>query len=112
MPALPDESVVDFPTLGFLAADWIAAHCIVPDGFSLGSPFVLEGWQLWSAVNHYRVRRDARFNPVRPAQSVAFANRRALVVGPQKCGKGPWSAAITCYEAVGPSLFAGWARGG
>jgi len=112
MPALPDESVVDFPTLGFLAADWIAAHCIVPDGFSLGMPFVLDGWQLWSAVNHYRVKRDARFNPHRPQQSAAFHFRRSLVVGPQKCGKGPWSAAVVCFESVGPCLFAGWAQGG
>ena len=27
-------------------------------------------------------------------------------------GKGPWSAAIICAEAVGPVLFAGWADGG
>src|SRR3954471_7911635 len=111
-PVLPEESLVDFPTLGFLAADWIAAHCIVPDGFSLGSPVVPESWQLWCLVNHYRVGRDARFSPVRLVQSAAFHYRRSLVVGPQKCGKGPWSAAVTCYEAVGPTLFAGWADGG
>jgi hypothetical protein len=111
MPVLPDESVVDFPTLGFLAADWIAAHCIVPDGFSMGEPFVPEGWQLWCLVNHYRIERGARFNRARPAQAPAFHYRRSLVVGPQKCGKGPWSAAVTCFEAVGPALFAGWSTG-
>lgn len=107
-----DGWVVDFPTLGFLAADWIEAHCIVPDGFSLGQPFVLDGWQLWCAVNHYRVRKGLTFDPVRPVQATAFHYRRSQVVGPQKTGKGPWSAAITCFEAVGPCLFAGWARGG
>ena len=106
------EWVVDFPTLGFLAADWIEAHCIVPDGFSLGQPFVLDGWQLWCTVNHYRVRKGLTFDPTRPAQSTAFHYRRSQVVGPQKTGKGPWSAAETCFEAVGPCLFAGWARGG
>lgn len=108
----PDEWVVDFPTLGFLAADWIAAHCTVPDGFAMGSPFVLDGWQLWCAVNHYRVRPGVEFNPVRPMLAPAFHYRRSQVVGPQKTGKGPWSAAITTFEAVGPCLFGGWAVGG
>lgn len=108
----PDEWVVDFPTLGFLAADWIAAHCVVPDGFSLGQPFVLDGWQLWCTVNHYRVRPGITFTADRPLQAQAFHYRRSLVVGPQKTGKGPWSAAVTSFEAVGPCLFAGWARGG
>lgn len=107
-----DGWVVDFPTLGFLAADWIEAHCVVPDGFSLGNPFVLDGWQLWCAVNHYRVRSGLVFDPARPAQGTAFHFRRSQVVGPQKTGKGPWSAAVTTFEAVGPCLFAGWARGG
>ena len=79
----PDGWVVDFPTLGFLAADWIEAHCVVPDGFSLGSPFVLDGWQLWCAVNHYRVRSGLVLDPVRPAQGTAFHFRRSQVVGPQ-----------------------------
>ncbi|MCG7285371.1 phage terminase family protein [Cellulomonas sp. ACRRI] len=108
----PDDWVVDFPTLGFLAADWVEAHCIVPDGFSLGQPFVMDGWQLWCAVNHYRVRKGQEFDPQRPAQATAFHYRRSQVVGPQKTGKGPWSAAIVTFEAVGPCLFAGWARGG
>lgn len=108
----PDAWVVDFPTLGFLAADWIEAHCVVPDGFSLGNPFVVDGWQLWCLVNHYRIRSGIEFNPARPAQGTAFHFRRSQVVGPQKTGKGPWSAATTTFEAVGPCLFAGWARGG
>lgn len=107
-----DDWVVDFPSLGFLCADWVEAHCIVPDGFSLGQPFVMDGWQLWCVVNHYRVRRGIEFNAARPAQATAFHYRRSQVVGPQKTGKGPWSAAVTTFEAVGPCLFAGWARGG
>lgn len=108
----PNEWVVDFPTLGFLAADWIAAHCVVPDGFSMGSPFVEDGWQLWCSVNHYRVRHGLHFDPVRPLLAPAFFYRRSQVVGPQKTGKGPWAAATTAFEAVGPCLFAGWALGG
>ena len=108
----PNEWVVDFPTLGFLAADWVAAHCVVPDGFDLGKPFVMDGWQLWCTVNHYRVRPGVQFNPERPLLAQAFHYRRSQVVGPQKTGKGPWSAAETTFEAVGPCLFAGWAVGG
>jgi len=108
----PDEFVVDFPTLGFLAADWIEAHCVVADGFALGQPFVHDGWQLWCTVNHYRVKAGLRFNPDRPVLGPAFFYRRSQVVGPQKTGKGPWSASIVTFEAVGPCLFAGWAAGG
>lgn len=107
-----DGWVVDFPTLGFLAADWIEAHCVVPDGFLLGQPFVLDGWQLWCAVNFYRVRSGVAFEPGRPLLATAFHFRRGQVVGPQKTGKGPWSAGVTAFEAVGPCLFAGWASGG
>ena len=47
------------PTLGFLAADWVEAHCVVPDGFDMGKPFLLDGWQLFCTVQHYRVRPGA-----------------------------------------------------
>ena len=107
-----DSWVVDFPTLGFLAADWIAAHCKVADGWSMGDPFVHDGWQLWCTVNHYRVKPGVKFNPARPVGATAFQNRRSLVVGPQKTGKSPWGASIVTFEAVGPCIFAGWAQGG
>lgn len=76
----PDEYVVDFPTLGFLAADWIAAHCLVPDGFRKGDPFEMYDWQLWCTVNHYRVRPGAKVGQLAPA----FHYRRSQVVAPQK----------------------------
>lgn len=117
-----DEYVVDFPTLGFLIADWVERHCIIPDGFRQGKPFAMYEWQLWCTVNHYRVRPDAQ-----PAGdeyvddegeekivtgASAFHNRRSLVIAPQKAGKGPWSATIVAAEAVGPVLFDGWAEPG
>jgi hypothetical protein len=104
----PDSWVVDFPTLGFLAADWVEQHCIVPDGFGKGDPFTMYDWQLWCTVNHYRVKPTAKFGQLGPA----FHNRRSQVVAPQKTGKGPWSATVICIEALGPALFAGWAKGG
>lgn len=102
-----DDFVVDFPTL-WVVPDWIEAHCPIPDGFHLGEELELYPWQLWSTVNHYRVKPNAQ-----PGQlATAFHYRRSQVVAPQKTGKGPWSATIICAEAVGPVVFAGWARGG
>jgi hypothetical protein len=99
--------VVDFPTL-FVAADWIAQHCVIPDGLDAGEPLVLAPWQLWCLVNHYRIRPDAKAGQLAPA----FYYRRSQIVMPQKAGKGPLTAAQVCLEAVGPALFAGWAKGG
>lgn len=101
-----------FPTLGFLAADWIEAHCTVPSGHDLGSSLVHDGWQLYCTVNHYRVKAGVEFNPDRPLLATAFFYRRSVVVGPQKNGKSPWGGSIVLFEAAGPCLFAGWARGG
>lgn len=107
-----DAFVVDFPTLGWLGAEWIKAHCFVADGWSMGDPFIHKGWQLWCTLNHYRVKPSAKFNRARPVGAPAFVNRRSLVVGPQKTGKSPWGASLVPLEAVGPSIFAGWAAGG
>lgn len=104
--------VVDFPTLGFLAADWVAAHCSVPSGHSLGRALEFDGWQLWCTVNHYRVKPGTRYDPSWPILAPAFHYRRSVIVGPQKAGKSPWGAAVMLLEAAGPSLFAGWAKGG
>lgn len=105
---MPDsEYVVDFPTL-WIVPDWIESHCIVPDGFRMGDPFELYEWQLWCTVNHYRVKSSAEIGQL----ATAFYYRRSLVVAPQKTGKGPWSATLILAEAVGPVVFAGWAKGG
>jgi hypothetical protein len=102
-----DQFVVNFPTL-WVAADWIERHCVIPDGENSGEPLQLQDWQLWSFMNHYRVRPDAT-----PDQrGTAFTNRRSQVIGPQKAGKSPFQAAHVCVEAVGPVLFAGWATTG
>jgi len=101
------EFVVDFPTL-WVVPEWIEAHCIIPDGPRKGDPFELYQWQLWCTANHYRVRPEAEVGQL----ATAFHYRRSQVVAPQKTGKGPWSASIVVAEALGPVLFAGWARGG
>ena len=108
-----DESwSVDFPTLADVQDPWVRAHCCVPDGFDQGEPFVMADWQFWCTANHYRVRSSARWQPRKPMRAQAFTYRRSLIVGPQKSGKGPWSATVVATEAVGPALFAGWAEPG
>ena len=102
-----EQFVVDFPTL-WIVPEWIEAHCIVPDGFYMGDPFVMYDWQLWCTVNHYRVKPEAKVGQLAPA----FFYRRSLVVAPQKTGKGPWAATVIAAEAVGPVVFNGWAEGG
>jgi hypothetical protein len=105
--ATANDFVVDFPTL-WITCDWIEAHCVVPDGFRKGDRFVMYDWQLWSTVNHYRVKPSARHGQL----ATAFYFRRSQVVAPQKTGKGPWTAAICAVEGVGPTVFDGWATGG
>lgn len=114
-----DDYVVDFPTL-YVVAAWIRRHCRVADGFLKGQPFDMYDWQLWCTLNHYRIRDGAKQNPgflrgvkgAIPIRSEAFHVRRSQVMAPQKTGKGPWSAAIVCAEAVGPVLFLDWAKAG
>lgn len=111
--AQAEAYVVDFPTL-WVAADWIENHCVIPDGFHKGNPFILTSWQLWLVNNHYRLKRDAPLPDAhRPAIGAsAFFYRRMQVVLPQKAGKGPVTAAIVLLEGCGPTMFTGWATGG
>ena len=113
------EFVVDFPTLGDLGDAWITRHCRVPDGFTRGRAFEMADWQFWCHANRYRIRPDAQFVPPElvgpdkpPVLNQAFHYQQTLVVAPQKTGKGPFSASQVAFEAAGPSVFAGWAKGG
>lgn len=99
---------VDFPTLGFLAVDWIERHIVHPDFGVQQIPFVLYEWQAYCTCEHYRVKPDAT-----PGMgSFAFQYSSSLIITPQKTGKGPWSATILAFEALGPCQFIGWAQGG
>jgi hypothetical protein len=107
MPWKGPEHDGDFPSLGYLIGDWIARHCVVPDGFAARSPFVLSIEQLTFVVHHYRLKLTARLGQLAPA----FHYRRSQLVRPQKWGKNPLVASQICAESVGPVLFGGWARG-
>jgi hypothetical protein len=97
-------------TLGFLVTDWLEQHCKVPGGVYEGEPLVFNGWQLYCTANHYRIKPKAQPNDRKLIEP--FWYRRSIIVGPQKCGKSPWGAGMLLAEGVGPTLFAGWAKGG
>jgi hypothetical protein len=93
----------------FVVPEWIERHCSIPDGFRKGQPFKLYGYQLLYLANFYLVRGEVEFDPAQPILGPAFVYSRGILVGPQKVGKGPHTAAHICAEGVGPALFAGWA---
>lgn len=106
------DYLVDFPTLGDLIDGWAKQHCRVPKGFARKKPFEMADWQFWCTANHWQVRESAKWIPEQPLLNQAFVYRRSQIVAPQKTGKGPLFAVYACVEAVGPSLFGGWAKKG
>ena len=98
-PELPGE----FPTLGYLVADFIEARCAIPDREFVGQPFLLTDEELRFFLHYYRL------DPV----SGRFVHYRgAQLTRPQKWGKGPMAAAWICGEAQGPVVFDGWDASG
>jgi hypothetical protein len=99
------------PTLD-IVPDWIERHCVVPDGdfdaFGHKPAFVLRDYQLCFVTNHYAVRPKAKPTD----KSGAFVHQLSVLIDSQKKGKSPLVAAVILVEAVGPALFAGWAKGG
>lgn len=99
------------PTLDVVPS-WIEQHCVVPDGdFDIDGnkpAFTLRDYQLCFAGNHYAVKPNAKPD----VKSAAFVHQLSMLMDSQKKGKSPYAAALICVEAVGPALFAGFARGG
>lgn len=102
-PAEPGE----FPTLGYIIADFIEANCVIPDGEFAGQPFRLSDEQLRWVLWFYRLHPDAEPDLVKPSRAFVF-DRGGQLVAPQKWGKGPFSAAVIIAEAYAPVLFDGW----
>ncbi len=101
-----DEYGLDFPTLGIEAWRWIEDNCVIPDGDHWGEPYRLTNEMIRFLVHFYRVDptgRSLKWDGPRFHHA-----RGAQLVRPQKWGKGPFSAAIICFEAVGPALPDGW----
>lgn len=110
MPWRGPEYPGEFPTLGWLVAEWIEANCVVPDRAAAGEPFILSDAQLNHLLWQYRLHPDAEYDRDKPA--APFFYNGSLIVRPQKWGKGPFSASRVCAQAVGPVLFAGWDENG
>jgi hypothetical protein len=86
---------VSFATLGPVVIDWIERNCVIPDGEHAGDPFELTGEMRRFIDNFYAVDLESR--------RWVFA-RGGQLIRPQKWGKGPFSAALICAEAIGPVL--------
>lgn len=94
----------EFPTLGYIVAEWIEENLIVPDGLKQGAPFLLTDDQLRHILRSYRLHPNARAEQ----GSKAFTFYGALFVRPQKQGKDPLAAALVCAQGLGPVRFDGW----
>lgn len=106
MPWRGPEYPGEFPTLGYVVAEWIQERCAVPDRHLAGDPFVLTEKQLEHLVWEYRLHPGAKVDEDRPSAPFAYVGN--YLVRPQKYGKGPFSASRVCAQAEGPVLFAGW----
>lgn len=106
MAAEPPQLAIDFDprtSLGFLTTDWIERHCAVPSGVYEGESLIFNGWQLYCAAQHYRIKPKAKYDPRRLVEP--FTYRRSVLVGPQKSGKarGPHPSRSRRVSARRPS---------
>ena len=101
-----DDTGLDFPTLGIEAWQWIEENCVIPDGDQLGEPFRLTDEMLRFLVHYYRL--DPKGESMKWNGPRFHHARGGQLVRPQKWGKGPFSAAVICFEACGPALPDGW----
>jgi hypothetical protein len=105
---LAHEGTIPQVTLGRLAASWMHAHLVIPDGDMAGQPFRPTLDHIVYLCNFYEVRPTAK-----PGErNVAFRYRTALWMAAQKVGKSPGIAAEACFEFVGPAVFDGFATFG
>ena len=96
MPWHPAEPG-DFPTLGWLALDWFTEYLARPESPEY-EPFVATQEQADFLLNFYRL--DPRTG--------ARLRRRGIISRPRGWGKSPFTAAVACFEALGPALSDGW----
>lgn len=98
----------EFPTLGYDVGEWIETHCVVPDGYRLGEPYLLTD-EMWRFLLHYyRVYPHAQPWPAPDGLRYTGGQLRRS----QKWGKDPFGAAIILAEALGPTRFDGWSAAG
>jgi len=98
----------EFPTLGYDVGEWIESHCVVPDGYQLGQPFLLTDEMWMFLIHYYRLFTHASPWPAPDALRYTGGQLRRV----QKWGKDPFGAAIILAEALGPTRFDGWDANG
>lgn len=91
----------EFPTLGYIVADWLEDYILRPD-CSDYEPFVCTQEQVDFLVEFYRL------NPVTGERVYT----RGVLCRPRGWGKSPFLAAIAIAEAIGPVRFGGWSSDG
>jgi hypothetical protein len=94
----------EYPTLGYVATDWIENNLVLTDGPKTGQPFRLYDEQVLHLLNKYRLDPEA----VEDDGNDAYRYGGSLIVRGQKWGKDPLLAAIDLFHAFGPCDFAGW----
>lgn len=108
MPWRGPEVKGEFPTLGYLAAEWIEATLPIADGPLAGQPLRLYDEQLRHLLWRYRL--DAAATEADGNDAFQFGG--SMIVRGQKWGKDPLLAAINLFHAYGPCDFAGWDAAG
>ncbi len=96
MPWKPSEPG-ERPTLGFLAIDWMTENLCRPEVQEY-EPFVPTREQEDFLLEFYEL------HPITGARRV----HRAALSRSRGWGKSPFTAAIACFEALGPALCDGW----
>jgi hypothetical protein len=80
-------------SFGYQVAEWIERFCVIPDGWRAGEPYALTDEMHLFLEQFYAVDESTG----------QFVYRRGgQLIRPQKWGKGPFSAAIICAEALAP----------
>lgn len=92
----------EFPTLGWLALDWLEEWLVVPDGPLAGEPLVLTPEQAQFVLDFYRVDLATGKRSV----------RRGVLSRPKGWGKSPLLAGLTLLEAIGPVVPDGYDAAG
>jgi len=108
MPWRGPEVEGEFPTGGYVAADWIQDNLVLTDGPKLGQPFRLYDEQVMHLLHKYRLDPAA----IEDDGNDAFRYGGSLLIRGQKWGKDPLLAAVDLFHAFGPCDFAGWDAAG
>lgn len=104
MPWRGPQHEGEFPTLGYLVADWIESTLRITDGPKTGEPFRLYDEQVLHLLHRYRLDPKATEDD----GNDAFMRRGSMLVRGQKWGKDPLLAAVDIFHAFGPCDFGGW----